>query len=151
MRNRAKKAGAYPWGLVRLPAVCDPRLRNFALSLQYRITFEKLSGSRGAGAGKSGGVGSFEFSELVPNGGSVVGEGGGVRCTWSSIKAWRMLQPVRPRAPMTFYVLRCVLVAILGRVSQARSHLPEEWLSVILGVWLAFDGLLRPEKWTGFW
>ena len=45
----------------------------------------------------------------------------------------------------------CVCVCVCGgghpgRVAHARGRLREEWLSVMLGVWLAFDGMLRPGE-----
>ena len=69
-----------------------------------------------------------------------------LRSTWAAIKSWRLLQPVQPRVPITFYVLRCFLVACLGRVNRTSSPLRVEWMSTLLAAWLAFEGMLRPGE-----
>ena len=69
-----------------------------------------------------------------------------LRSTWAAIKSWRLLQPIQPRVPMTYYVLRCFLIACLGRVRATRAPLRVEWMSVMLAAWLAFDGMLRPGE-----
>ena len=69
--------------------------------------------------------------------------------TWSAIRAWRTLQPIQPRVPITYYVLRCLLVVCLGRVSRTTGALCQEWCATFLGLWLAFDGMLRPGEVEG--
>ena len=69
-----------------------------------------------------------------------------LRCTWAAIKSWRLLQPIQPRVPMTYYVLRCVLVTCLGRVCAVHGPSRLEWMSVMLALWVAFEGMLRPGE-----
>ena len=70
-----------------------------------------------------------------------------LRGTWAAIKAWRLLQPIQPRVPITYYVLRCVLVTCLSIAASSAIGPPRiQWLSVMLSTWLAFAGMLRPGE-----
>ncbi|CAE7443412.1 unnamed protein product [Symbiodinium sp. CCMP2592] len=69
-----------------------------------------------------------------------------LRNTWSNLRAWRMLQPIKPRVPMTHYVMQCVLVVCLAFANQSSGSAKAEWFSTMLGIWLAFAGMLRPGE-----
>ncbi|CAE7853527.1 unnamed protein product, partial [Symbiodinium sp. KB8] len=69
-----------------------------------------------------------------------------LKSTWSAIRAWRLLQPIQPRIPMTWYVLQCLLVVCLARGNAQRGQVREEWWGAMVAFWLAFIGMLRPGE-----
>ena len=69
-----------------------------------------------------------------------------LRSTWSALRAWRLLQPVKPRVPITHYVLQCLLVALLARGTRLWGRERQEVWAAMLGCWLAFAGLMRPGE-----
>ena len=69
-----------------------------------------------------------------------------LKSTWSAIRAWRLLQPIQPRIPMTWYVLQCLLIVCLAKGSALRGHAREEWWGSLVAFWLAFIGMLRPGE-----
>jgi len=69
-----------------------------------------------------------------------------LRGTWSAIRAWRLLQPIQPRVPITYYVLRCVVVTCLSIAASSPACTRLQWFSVMLSTWLAFAGMLRPGE-----
>ncbi|CAE7566198.1 unnamed protein product, partial [Symbiodinium microadriaticum] len=69
-----------------------------------------------------------------------------LKSTWSAIRAWRLLQPIQPRIPMTWYVLQCLLVVCLARGNAQRGQVREEWWGAMVAFWLTFIGMLRPGE-----
>ena len=69
-----------------------------------------------------------------------------LKSTWSALRAWRLLQPIKPRIPITHYVLQCLLVTLLARGFAEQGVRRVELWSTMLGCWLAFAGLLRPGE-----
>ena len=69
-----------------------------------------------------------------------------LRGTWAALRAWRQLQPVRSRIPMSHFVLECLLVTCLGRGNSCSGAARFEWWSVMLAIWLSFEALLRPGE-----
>ena len=69
-----------------------------------------------------------------------------LRNTWTLLRGWRRLEPVRSRVPMAFHVLQALLLTALARGFHYRGVLRAEYWSVMLGAWLAFDALLRPGE-----
>ena len=69
-----------------------------------------------------------------------------LKATWSAIRAWRLLQPIKPRIPMTKYVMQCLLVVCLARGHALAGKAKEEWWGAMLGFWLAFVGMMRPGE-----
>ena len=72
-----------------------------------------------------------------------------LKTTWSALRAWRLLQPIKPRIPITHYILQCLLVVMLARGFAHRGLRRLEWWSSMLGCWLAFTGLMRPGEVDG--
>ena len=69
-----------------------------------------------------------------------------LRNTWTLLRGWRRLEPIRSRVPMAFHVLQALLLTALARGFHYRGALRAEYWSVMLGAWLAFDALLRPGE-----
>ena len=69
-----------------------------------------------------------------------------LRSTWSALRAWRLLQPIKPRVPITHYVLQCLLVTLLARGAGLEGRERQEVWASMLGCWLAFAGLMRPGE-----
>ena len=69
-----------------------------------------------------------------------------LRQTWGSIRAWRTLQPVRSRVPVTYAVLTALLVVLMSRSAREQARGREQWLCSMLASWLSFEALLRPGE-----
>ena len=69
-----------------------------------------------------------------------------LRGTWSSLRAWQSLMPVRSRVPMSKYITQAVLLVCLARGFRETGTSRLRWWSAMMGCWLAFEGLLRPGE-----
>ena len=69
-----------------------------------------------------------------------------LRQTWGSIRAWRTLQPVQSRVPVTYTVLTALLVVLMSRSVRESGRGREQWLCSMLASWLCFEALLRPGE-----
>ncbi|CAE7682844.1 unnamed protein product [Symbiodinium sp. CCMP2592] len=66
--------------------------------------------------------------------------------SWTLLRGWRRLEPIKPRIPLPYHVLRGLLIFCLTRGLQYRGQLRAEWWSVFIGTWLGFCALLRPGE-----
>ena len=66
--------------------------------------------------------------------------------TWTLLRGWRRLEPIRTRIPMAHHVLRALLLTALARGFSFRGALRAEFWSLFVGSWLAFSALLRPGE-----
>ena len=66
--------------------------------------------------------------------------------TWIQLRGWRRLEPIKTRVPIAYHVLSAVLLLCLARGFSYHGRLRAEWWSVMIGSWLAFEGLLRPGE-----
>ncbi|CAE7727399.1 SMYD3 [Symbiodinium sp. CCMP2592] len=69
-----------------------------------------------------------------------------LRSTWSALRGWRALQPVRSRVPISSSLLHAFLVVSLARGNAEVGRARERWWSAMLAAWLSFEGLLRPGE-----
>ena len=69
-----------------------------------------------------------------------------LRSTWSAIRGWRALQPVRSRVPLSRMLLQALLITSLARGNAESGRTREIWWSSMLACWLCFEGLLRPGE-----
>ena len=56
------------------------------------------------------------------------------------------MEPIKTRVPIAYHVLSAVLLLCLARGFSYHGRLRAEWWSVMIGCWLAFEGLLRPGE-----
>ena len=66
--------------------------------------------------------------------------------SWTLLRGWRRLEPIKPRVPLPYHVLRGLLIFCLTRGLQFQGHLRAEWWSTFIGIWLGFCALLRPGE-----
>lgn len=66
--------------------------------------------------------------------------------SWTLLRGWRRLEPIRPRVPLPYHILRGLLIFCLTRGLQYKGQLRAEWWSVFIGTWLGFCALLRPGE-----
>ncbi|CAE7608483.1 unnamed protein product, partial [Symbiodinium pilosum] len=66
--------------------------------------------------------------------------------TWTLLRGWRRLEPIKSRVPLPFHVLQCLLIFCLVRGFQFHGQLRAEWWSVMIGCWLGYHALLRPGE-----
>ena len=69
-----------------------------------------------------------------------------LRSTWSAIRGWRALQPVKSRVPISRMLLQALLITSLARGNAESGRTREIWWSSMLACWLCFEGLLRPGE-----
>ena len=69
-----------------------------------------------------------------------------LRSTWSAIRGWRALQPVKSRVPISRMLLQALLITSLARGNSESGRAREIWWSSMLACWICFEGLLRPGE-----
>ena len=69
-----------------------------------------------------------------------------LKSTWTLLRGWRRLEPIKTRVPIPYHVLCGVLIFCLARGFHFRGALLAEWWSTMLEAWLAFSALLRPGE-----
>ena len=69
-----------------------------------------------------------------------------LRGSWSAIRGWRALQPIRSRIPMSRSIMQGVVLTLLMMGNEENGYLREIMWAAMLSVWLSFEGLLRPGE-----
>ena len=69
-----------------------------------------------------------------------------LRGTWSAIRGWRSLTPVRSRVPLTRYALDAIILVCLSEGYKEMGWNRQMWWGCGLALWLGFEALLRPGE-----
>ena len=69
-----------------------------------------------------------------------------LRGTWSAIRGWRSITPVRSRVPVTRYTLQAMILVCLSEGFKEVGRNRQGWWACGLALWLGFEALMRPGE-----